>query len=114
MYHLIVDTAAGRHYQAAAGTGDETLDILRDHLARHLAAGPVSWAITSPWGGEHLGRINLNGNTDDVEDYLAGALYGHDSIRDSLAREFYQQHQPSEPSDSMTGSTPTSRGDETT
>ena len=86
MYHLIVDTAAGRHYQAAAGTGDETLDILRDHLARHLADGPVGWAITSPWGAVHLGRINLNGNTDDVDGYLGRTLCGPYGIRDSLAR----------------------------
>jgi hypothetical protein len=98
MYRLSVDTNTGQHHQAATDTGDETLKILRDHLTRHLVAGPVSWAITSPWGAEHLGRINLNGNTHDIDNYLSDALYGHDSIQDGLAREFYQQHQPSETS----------------
>jgi hypothetical protein len=48
MYHLIVHTAAGRNYQAAAGTGDETLDIVRDHLARHLADGPSAGPLPAP------------------------------------------------------------------
>jgi len=93
MYQLTVDTSTGQHHQAAVGTGDETLEVLREHLARHLPAGPVSWAITSPWGAQHLGRINLNGNTGDIDDYLARVLCGEYSIRESLAREFYQQHQ---------------------
>ena len=93
MYQLTIDTSTGQHHQAEAGTGDEILEILRDHLARHLASGPVSWAITSPWNEQHLGRINLNGNVTDVENYLTEALRGPDSIRESLAREFYQQHQ---------------------
>ncbi len=105
MYRLNVDTSTGEHHQATTGTGDQTLEILRIHLARHLPAGPVSWTITSPWGAQHLGRINLNDNTDDVENYLADALYGQDSIQDGLAREFYHHHQPSETSDSMTTST---------
>lgn len=111
MYRLSVDTSTGQHYQATTNTGDETLEILRNHLTRHLVAGPVSWAITSPWGAEHLGRINLNGNTHGIDTYLADALYGHDSIQDALAREFYHQHQLSETSDSMTTSaTPEHQG----
>src|SRR6478736_2455040 len=105
MYRLSVDTSTGQHYRATTDTGDETLEILRDHLTRHLIAGPVSWTITSPWGAEHLGRINLNGNTHNIDHYLADALYGHDSIQDSLAMEFYQHHQLSETADSMTTST---------
>jgi hypothetical protein len=105
MYRLSVDTSTGQHYQATTDTGDETLEILRDHLTRHLLAGPVNWSVTSPWGAQHLGRINLNGNTHDVDNYLADALYGQDSIQDGLAREFYHQHQPSETSDSMPTST---------
>lgn len=93
MYQLTVDTSTGQHHHAEAGTGDEALEALRCHLARHLPAGPVSWVITSPWGARHLGRINLNGNTSDVDDYLARVLCGEYSIRGSLARELYHQHQ---------------------
>jgi hypothetical protein len=93
MYELSVATGAGQHHQATADTGDETLEVLRDHLTRHLPAGPVSWTITSPWGAQHLGMINLNGNTGAVDDYLTRTLRGEYSIRESLAREFYHQHQ---------------------
>jgi hypothetical protein len=93
MYQLTVDNSTGQHHQAEAGTGDEILEFLRDQLARHLVSGPVSWAITSPWDEQHLGRIRLNGKVTDLKSYLAEALCGPDSIRESLAREFYQQHQ---------------------